>query len=1735
MTGGASQCMPPARWSGAASWKAVSVVGLALVLPVAFSPSAGLAQGADQPRAVRVQKVPPRVMEAQRFLARRGWTARQKTTAQAGTIQTGAAPVRVRAAMVRPRPETTATASWQPLGPAAVATANYGLVTGRVSSMALDPADTTGNRVYLGTTGGGVWLSQNADTALAANVLFAPLTDTLAALSGAVDASISIGAITVQPGGTGVILAGTGDPNDALDSYYGAGILRSFDGGNSWNLIQATTDVEQGLGIQDYAFAGEGFAGFAWSTVNTQLVVAAVSQTYEGVVANATQPNASYEGLYYSTDSGASWHLATITDTNGQDVQGPVDAFTPPDGNAATAVVWNPVRRVFMAAVRFHGYYQSADGAHWTRLTAQPGAGLTVKLCPTNPTSLGSVDCPMFRGALAVNPVTGDTFAWTVDIDNQDQGIWQDQCGLSGGACSNQSMTFTKRWSTAALETNTGQGAVTIENGDYNLALAAVPSGQDTLLLAGANDLWRCSLAASCVWRNTTNASVGMCAQVGGYQHALAWNPANPLEIFVGNDSGLWRSTDAIAETGTVCTASDATHFQNLNGGLGSLAEVESMSPVTVSPYTMMTGLGANGTAGVKSTTEATADWPQILSGEGGPVAVDPINGSNWYVNNQAGVSIHLCAQTGDCTPAAFDANPVVNDADVNGDGSTMTTPAPFLVDPLDVTQLLIGTCRVWRGPANGSGWSGAIALSPFLDGVTGNSYCSGDALIRSMAAMALGSGGEAVYVGMYGAADGGATKAGHVLRATFTPGNGMPAWQDLTLNPVGNDARGMNAYGLDISSIYIDPHDTTGNTVYVTVDGIPDPVYAVRVVYRSTDGGAHWAVITSNLPWTAANSLVVDPQDANTVYLATDAGVFSTRQIATCASAASSCWSAYGTGLPEAPVVTLSAAPATASMNVLTAGTYGRGVWQIPLWTGSAQLATAAANPTALTFAAQAEGTSSSAQDVTLENTGSVALTPTAVGISGDFSESDNCANATVNANASCVIHVTFAPTQTGTRTGQLTVSANIAGGQLTAGLSGTGATAGAIQLAPTTVSFGQIQVKTTSAALQVTVENSGGVAVAISSANVSGPFVLASNGCGSSLAANSQCQVTVEFAPTQTGTASGTLTVVDSAGTQAVALNGTGGAAPTDALSPMSLAFPATVTGQLSPAQTVALANNGDFPLTGIAVSSSAGFQTSNNCGTTLAARSSCAISVIFSPTQTGSQSGTLTVSDGMDTQTLTLTGMGLQPAAIGVSPSQLSFATQQLGAAGTSQWLTVSNSGGSPMANVGFQITGAQASSFSIGTSNCGATLTNGASCTVQVMFAPVSVGGNAAVLTVTTATLGVKAVSVALSGTGTSASGLNVSPGQMTFTEATLGQASAAQTATISNTSNVSASGLTLTVTAPFSLTQTSCGTSLAAGASCSAAVVFTPTANGAVTGSLTASAPAFSNPATVTLNGVGGAAGSVGLQPALLSFPATGVGARSSAQTVTVTNSSGAVTLTDVMVSVSAGFQLTANTCAATLGPGSSCTVGVEFVPTSAGQQTGSLTVASSMLPASAVAPLSGMGFDFTSTVNGGTSQSVTSGQTASFALTLTPLSGSNGTFTFQCGELPANAACRFNPTSVTVAANTTGSVTVLVATGQSQSAAMTPEVRGWRALQAVCGLLLLPLAWKRRRSILLVLAGLILTGSLSSCAGSGGGGGGTTGAGGLGNTNTPAGTYSIPVTVTASGVSHQVTLSLTVE
>lgn len=1573
--------------------------------------------------------LPPRVLEAQRFLAQRGWTSghrlplRLSATRRASVAKIGA----------QSAGSTALASTWQPLGPTAVQTPNDGLVTGRVAALALDPSDATGNRLYLGTTGGGVWVANNAAVTTSSSIVFTPLTDSVAALSDVTDSSISIGALTVQPGETGVILAGTGDPNDVLDSYYGAGILRSADGGNTWSLIQQTVDLEQGLSPIDSSFVGAGFAGFAWSTANPQFVVAAVSQAYEGTLVNADWPRNLIEGLYYSADSGATWHLATITDGPGEVLQGPLGPVGAP-GFAATAVVWNPVRQLFVAVVRDHGYYQSPDGVTWTLLASQPVTGLTTQTCGPFAGQIGTTACAVYRGALAVNPETGDTFAWTVDLNNQNQGLWQDQCAISGGACANPTLTFAKQWNTAALEISTLQGAATIPDGDYNLALAAVPSQQDTLVLAGANDLWKCSLAVGCVWRNTTNSTTCMSAQVAEYQHVLAWNAANPLEIFLGNDSGLWRSADAIGETGSPCAATDSSHFQNLNSSLGSLAEVVSLPPVVASPYNLMAGLGVNGIAGVKSSA-ATADWPQILSGYGGPVAIDLGNSANWYVNNQFGVAIYRCSQTAPCTPSSFGVSPVVTDADVGGDGDTMPTPAPFLVDPLDTSQLLIGTCRVWRGPASGAGWSASNAISPVLDSKAAGVPCNGDALIRSVAAMPLASGREIVYVGMYGAATYGANLPGHVLSATIDPSSSVsPVWHDLALNPVVGDSHALNLYNFDISSVTIDTHDPTGNTVYVTVEGTDSPLENVQVVYRSTNGGATWSSIAANLPAAPANSLAVDPQNANTVYIATDQGVYFTTQVANCAQSLSNCWSVFGSGLPGAPAVGLSTTPASSPSQVLLAATYGRGIWQTALWSAGTGLTTASASPSPLAFPSQVINTSSSPMTVTLANTGSLALSPSSIAITGNFSQTDNCVNATVAVGASCTISVTFTPQATGPLSGEMTIYTNVYGGQLTVDLAGTGAPAGAVSLTPGTVAFGPVEVGSTSSPLPVTAANSSAATISISSVSVTPPFVLLSNACGTtSLAPSSDCQLEVEFKPTLAGPASGLLTFIDGAGTQTVVLTGTGESPPADVLNPTSLAFPATPVGQLSAALPVTITNSGGLPLTSISISVSGQFQQSNTCGTQLAAGAVCTINVIFAPTQAGAVTGTLTVADALQTQTVALSGTGLAPPVLSVNPTSLTFTNQQPGVPSPPQTVTVSNIGGSPMANIGFSITGAAASNYSVAATTCGALLASGSSCAVQIVFTPGATGVIAATLAVSSSTSGVAPVSVPLNGSGLLTGGLAASPTQITFPVVAVSLSSNAQPVTVTNSSSYAISSVTLAAPAPFSVTQNTCTGGLAAGANCTASIVFQP------------SAPGFAS---------------------------------------------------------------------------------------------GALTITSSSIAAPATVALSGTGFDFTVAITGSASQTVASGQQASYTLVITP-AGSAGTFAFSCGTLPTNAQCVFNPTTETLNTGVQGNVLVEISTGNASSArlqkpdAARPSDGRLALLPLACGLLLIPLAVCRRRKLflLLVLAAIVM-GGISSCVSSGGGKGG---GGKGGGSTTPAGTYTIPVSVMSLGLTQSVNVTLTVD
>jgi hypothetical protein len=1078
------------------------------------------------------------------------------------------------------------------------------------------------------------------------------------------------------------------------------------------------------------------------------LVVAAMSQAAEGVIVNAVDGTNSVMGLYFSTDAGVTWKMATIQD-GGQIVQTPLPSGGNAGGNAATAVVWNPVRQRFYAAVRFHGVYESADGTTWTRLAAQPGTGLSLTACPTNPGGIGSPSCPFFRAALAVQPSTGDLFALSVDRSNQDQGLWQDVCGQVGSNCANSNVALATQISSTILEM--GSGSTVIPQGDYSLALAAAPlDAGDTLLLVGTVDLYRCTFAngsgGTCSLRNTTNALNGCAAPaaVAPSQHAIALQGSL---LYLGNDGGLWRSTDGVAQTGPACSATDASHFQNLNGGLGSLAETIGLAGHPTDAGVLAIGVGANGTA----LTSGTGPWQQVAAGEGGFVAIDQTTPANVYISTGPGVSVAFCGKGTACAAADFAGIATVGEAQVGNDAALID--APWMLDPAAPANLIAGTCRVWRGPAvSGSGWSSGDELSAAFGGAGGGRCTTANSLVRSLAAggpvssssLPVNAGSTVLYAGGAGALDGGGPLAGHVF-ATYAGGTAgsTTVWSDLAGSNVTNDTASAGVFnpgGFDVSSLVVDPHDATGKIVYATVMGFAGNGFNAPHIYRSVDGGAHWLNISSNLPNAPANALAVDPNDANTVYVAMDTGVYVATQVGTCAAA--NCWSNFGAGLPNAPVVALIASAALPTgdgrIGELRVGTYGRGVWGIPLLTAYAQANPAMTlTPVALSFATQAVGSQSAAQTVTVTNSGNTQVTISSVAIApapvatvngtADFAAGGSCAGTMLSPGGTCTVPVSFLPIATGMRTSVLTVYANVPGGQGTVALSGSATTAAAIVLNPVAATFATTNVGSTSAVVNVTVSNTGGLPSGIQSIALSGAqagdFHVTANTCGASLPSQTGCTVSIVFQPVTPGARTATLTVIDDVGTQTSSLSGTATAPATDSLGPLSLAFGAQVLNTASVGQDVTLTNAGDVPLTLIsAIITSGDFTAVNHCGNSLNGHSSCTVTVAYVPKSVGAAVGVLTVSDQYRNQTVALSGTGLAPAGVSLSPfAGIAFPVTAVGVVSAPQGVVLTNNGGVPLAISGLTLTGG-AFQVVAGSNTCGSTLGPGAACGLSVAFAP-----------------------------------------------------------------------------------------------------------------------------------------------------------------------------------------------------------------------------------------------------------------------------------------------------------------------------------------------------------------------------------------------------------------------------
>jgi len=291
-------------------------------------------------------------------------------------------------------------------------------------------------------------------------------------------------------------------------------------------------------------------------------------------------------------------------------------------------------------------------------------------------------------------------------------------------------------------------------------------------------------------------------------------------------------------------------------------------------------------------------------------------------------------------------------------------------------------------------------------------------------------------------------------------------------------------------------------------------------------------------------------------------------------------------------------------------------------------QIPLASLSSTSLNFGNEVVGTTSAPDQVTLSNPSGLALTISSIAVTGtntaDFSQTNTCGTG-LAAGASCTITVTFKPTQIEPRSASITITDNAAGSPQTIGLSGTGLVSGPNATpSPSSLTFATQLVGTSSSAQSVTLTNWGTTALSITSIAASRDFSQ-TNTCGSSLAADASCTISVTFKPTQRGTRTGTLSITDNApaSPQTISLTGTGTVVE---FNPTSLSFgnSGTLTTTLSNTGSTALS------ISSITITGSTTFSQTNTCGASVAAGGSCTITVTFKPTGFGSFSGDVSVSD-------------------------------------------------------------------------------------------------------------------------------------------------------------------------------------------------------------------------------------------------------------------------------------------------------------------------------------------------------------------------------------------------------------------------------------------------------------------------------------------------------------------------
>lgn len=356
--------------------------------------------------------------------------------------------------------------------------------------------------------------------------------------------------------------------------------------------------------------------------------------------------------------------------------------------------------------------------------------------------------------------------------------------------------------------------------------------------------------------------------------------------------------------------------------------------------------------------------------------------------------------------------------------------------------------------------------------------------------------------------------------------------------------------------------------------------------------------------------------------------------------------WSQGAVSLGVTPTVTVRLVPGIYTFTFSVTDSNGRSASAVTHVTVRLGMPQVSLSLGGLTFGRQLLATSSSAQSVTLTNTGDNDLIISAISVSGaDFQQTHNCPT-TLGSRASCTIGVSFKPTAIGARTGTLAVSDNAPASPQTVTLGGTGYGTPSVAFSATSLSF-PVQTVGTPATKTIILTNNGTDVLHLVARKLVGDDFTESDSCGNSLSAAATCVVSVTFRPKAGGTRTGDFTLIDDApgSPHVIHLTGTGGL-PNLRFTPTQVGFGAQVIGTAGATLSITLANVGNAAATFTgAFVVSGDFSQTSTCGGTLAACASCTIVLRFSPSDLGPRTGTLTVTSNApgSPQRVNLSGTG------------------------------------------------------------------------------------------------------------------------------------------------------------------------------------------------------------------------------------------------------------------------------------------------------------------------------------------------------------------------------------------------------------------------------------------------------------------------------------------------------------